>query len=67
MIVIYGYLERESEKVFKFHMNSSSFFFFFFILKALRLKKRWRMWEGGGGESRGCLSEELWYLQVILK
>ena len=27
MIVIYGYLERESEKVFKFHMNSSSFFF----------------------------------------
>ena len=35
MIVIYGYLERESEKVFKFHMNSSSFFFFFEISASL--------------------------------
>ena len=26
MIVIYGYLERESDKVFKFHINKFSFF-----------------------------------------
>ena len=26
MIVIYGYLESESDKVFKFHLNKLSFF-----------------------------------------
>ena len=25
MVVIYGYLERENDRVFKFHMNNSSF------------------------------------------
>ena len=24
MIIIYGYLERDNDKVFKFHMNNSS-------------------------------------------
>ena len=26
MVVIYSYLERRHDKVFKFHMNNSSFF-----------------------------------------
>ena len=26
MVVIYGYLERENDKVFKFYMNNSSFY-----------------------------------------
>ena len=26
MVVIYGYLERDNDKVLKFHMNNSSFF-----------------------------------------
>ena len=26
MTVIYGYLERDNDKVFKLHMNNSSFF-----------------------------------------
>ena len=26
MVVIYGYLERDNDKVSKFHMNNSSFF-----------------------------------------
>ena len=69
MIVIYGYLERESDKVFKFHMNSSSFFEVSVAppsfkcyplrmqpLKASRLNKRRGvrgMGGGGGGVGRG--------------
>ena len=60
MIVIYGYLERESGKVFKFHMNKSSFFkisaslykcdpLITLLLKASRLNTR----RGGGVLIRG--------------
>ena len=72
MIVIYGYLERESGKVFKFHMNKSSFFkisaslykcdpLITLLLKASRLNTR----RGGGVLIRG--STVFIYLKIKIR